>query len=60
MASPSRKLEERLAAHGVRFTKLAEPRTLAVGTYRASEPKFEPAPYQGRIRVSAKVARSTA
>lgn len=53
------RVEERLAAHGVRFTKLAEPRTLAVGTYRASEPKFEPAPYQGRIRVSAKVARST-
>lgn len=53
------RVEERLAAHGVRFTKLSEPRTLAVGTYRASEPKFEPAPYQGRIRVSAKVARAT-
>ena len=53
------RIEERLAAHGVRFTKLAEPRTIAVGTYRASEPKFDPAPYQGRIRVSAKIARAT-
>lgn len=53
------RVEERLAAHGVRFTRLAEPRTLAVGTYRASEPMFDPAPYQGRIRVSAKVARAT-
>ncbi len=51
------RLEEKLAAHGVRFTKLAEARTLAVGTYRASEPKLAPFPYQGRVRVSAKIAR---
>ena len=50
-------VEEKLAAHGIRFTKLAEPRTLAVGTYRASEPTLASAPYQGRVRVSAKIAR---
>jgi hypothetical protein len=53
------RLDEALATHGVRFTKLAEPRTLAVGTYRATEAKFEPASYQGRVRVSAKIARAT-
>jgi hypothetical protein len=53
------RLEERLRAHGVRYTKLAEPRTLAVGTYRASEPRFEAFPYQGRLRASAKIARAT-
>ena len=53
------RLEEALATHGVRFTKLAEPRTLAVGTYRATEAKFETASYQGRVRVSAKIARAT-
>ena len=53
------RLEETLATHGVRFTRLAEPRTLAVGTYRASAAKFEAASYQGRVRVSAKIARAT-
>jgi hypothetical protein len=53
------RVEEKLAAHGVRFTKLAEPRTLSVGTYRASDAKLEEAPYQGRVRVSAKIARGT-
>lgn len=51
------RVEEKLAAHGVRFTKLPEPRTLAVGTYRASEAKLASAPYQGRVRVDAKIAR---
>jgi hypothetical protein len=53
------RIEEKLAAHGVRFSKLAQPRTLPVGTYRASEAKLESAPYQGRVRVSARIARAT-
>jgi len=51
-------IEEKLAAHGVRFTKLPEARTLAVGTYRASDSKLAASSYQGRVRVSAKVARA--
>ena len=53
------RIEEKLAAHGVRFSKLTQPRTLAVGTYRAREAKLESAPYQGRVRVSAKIAKAT-
>ena len=53
------RIEEKLAAHGIRFTKLTQPRTLSVGTYRASDPKLESAPYQGRVRVSAKIAKAT-
>ncbi len=53
------RVEEKLSAHGVRFTKLDAPRTLAVGTFRASEPRFEASSYQGRVRVSAKIARGT-
>ncbi len=53
------RVEEKLAAHGIRFTKLTQPRTLPVGTYRASDVKLESAPYQGRVRVSAKIAKGT-
>ncbi len=53
------RVEEKLAVHGVRFTKLAAARTLAVGTYRASEARFEPSSYQGRVRVGARIARAT-
>lgn len=52
-------IEEKLTAHGIRFFRLSEPRTLAVGTYRASEAKLAPFPYQGRVRVSAKISRAT-
>jgi hypothetical protein len=52
------RVEEKLAAHGVRYTRLPEARTLPVGTYRASEPKLAASSYQGRVRVSAKVARA--
>ena len=51
------RVEEALKAHGIRFTKLAEARSLSVGTFRASEPKLESFPYQGRVRVSAKIAK---
>lgn len=53
------RVEEALTAHGVRFTKLAAARSLPVGTYRASEAKFETSSWQGRVRLSAKVARGT-
>lgn len=53
------RVEEALSAHGVRYTKLAAARTLAVGTYRASEARFETSSWQGRVRVSAKIARAT-
>jgi hypothetical protein len=52
------RIEEKLAMHGIRFTKLSAPRTLPVGTYRASEAKLENAPYQGRVRVSALIAKA--
>jgi hypothetical protein len=53
------RIEEKLAVHGIRFSKLKQPRTLPVGTYRASDAKLERVPYQGRVRVSAKIARAT-
>lgn len=52
-------IEERLLAHGVRYQKLEAARTLKVGTYRASEPAFATSTYQGRTRVTAKIARGT-
>jgi hypothetical protein len=51
-------IEEKLTAHGLRFTKLAEPRTLPVGTYRASDAKFAASSYQGRVRLTAKIVRA--
>lgn len=53
------RIEEKLAAHGLRFTKVDAPRTLSVGTFRASEAAFETSSYQGRVRVRAKIARAT-
>jgi hypothetical protein len=53
------RIEEKLAAHGIRFSKLTQPRTLPVGTYRAREAKLDSAPYQGRVRVSAKIVKAT-
>lgn len=53
------RIEEKLAAHGIPFTRLMQPRTVAVGTFRASEASLGSAPYQGRVRVSAKIAKAT-
>ncbi len=52
-------IEERLTAHGVRFTKLPRALSIEVGTYRASEPKLAATPYQGHVRVKAKIERRT-
>lgn len=50
---------ERLAAHGIRTVPIAAVGALKVGTYRAKDPVFAKAPYQGRTRVSATIARGT-
>ncbi len=39
---------ERLELHGVRFTRLTEPCTLEVESYRFEDVKFAPTPYEGR------------
>lgn len=52
-------VEERLAAHGLRYEKLSEARTLEVGTTRASAPAFATSTYQNRTRVTATLERRT-
>lgn len=49
-------VEERLAAHGIPFRKLDKPLVAEVETFRARDPKFASAPWQGRTRVQATVA----
>ena len=46
---------ERLAVHGVKFERLEEPRTVEVEMLRLIEPQLEEHPYEGHVRVSAKV-----
>jgi hypothetical protein len=50
-------IEEKLRAHGLEVRRLDAPAELAVETLRLSEPKFESRSYQGRVRVSYRVAR---
>lgn len=50
-------IEERVAAHGLRFERLAAPRRVEVEVARLSEPRFASAPWQGRTRVEARVDR---
>jgi hypothetical protein len=50
-------VKERLLAHGIPFATLDKTRSLDVGTYRASNPVYAKTPYQGRMRVEAKIAR---
>jgi hypothetical protein len=52
-------IEERLKAHGIRTFSLPKAMTLAVGTYRASHPRFAPRTFQGRTRVTADIERRT-
>lgn len=54
-----RGVAERLEAHGIPYARLDGERTLSVGTYRASRPKFAASSYQGRVRVSAEIVRGT-
>jgi hypothetical protein len=51
-------VEERLKAHGIRYERLPAPRSLAVGTSRASSVAFAKTSYQGRVRVQAKISRA--
>ncbi|MDQ7006535.1 MAG: M14 family metallopeptidase [Acidobacteriota bacterium] len=44
---------ERLALHGVRFERLAEPRRVQVEMLRFGEPDFAGRPFEGRLRVGA-------
>ncbi len=44
---------ERLAAHGVKFERIAAPRTVDVEMYRFGEPKFDAQPFEGHVRVAA-------
>ena len=50
---------ERLEAHGVRFERTDRPLELSVGTYRAGKAKWAASSYQGRVRLSAPIARAT-
>jgi hypothetical protein len=50
-------IEQRLRDHALAAAKLRAPVELEVETLRLSSPTFEPAPFQGRIRVSAAVER---
>ncbi len=43
---------ERLTHHGVRMERLDEPRTVSADTYRFSEVKFAPRPFEARHMVS--------
>ena len=45
---------ERLALHGIRMERLTQPREVDVEMDRFSEVKFEPEPFEGRVRVTAK------
>ncbi|HSM14473.1 MAG TPA: hypothetical protein VLA66_10445, partial [Thermoanaerobaculia bacterium] len=48
-------IEERIAAHGLRFERLEAPVALEVEVARAVDPEFESPPFQGRTRVTAKI-----
>lgn len=45
---------ERLAAHGIRMERLAQAREVEVDMDRFSDVTFEPEPFEGRVRVTAK------
>lgn len=46
-------VRDRLAAHGVRMERIAEPREVAVTVTRFGPPRFADGPYEGRLRVTA-------
>ncbi|MDQ3907817.1 MAG: M14 family metallopeptidase [Acidobacteriota bacterium] len=45
---------DRLAAHGLRLQKLAEPATVEVESYRFSDVKWSPTSFEGRVNVTQK------
>ena len=44
---------ERLRAHGIRVERLAAPREVDVEAYRLRDPKLDPAPFEGHVRLTA-------
>ncbi len=52
-------IEQRLRAHGLRFSRVSEATEMEVETIRVSDPKFAERSYQGLHRVEAKVERRT-
>jgi hypothetical protein len=48
---------ERLALHGIRLERLTSPREVDVEMDRFSDVTFEPEPFEGRVRVTAKATR---
>lgn len=42
----------RVAAHGIEIERIAEEREIDVEVYRIDDPKLEPEPFEGRVRVA--------
>lgn len=45
---------ERLESHGIHFERIKEARDVKVTMYRLEEAKFDPEPFEGRVRLQAK------
>jgi hypothetical protein len=52
-------IEARLAGHDLRVKRLTRPVELGVETVRVAEPQLAPTTYQGQVRVTASVSRSS-
>lgn len=50
---------ERLEAHGLEFSRLKEPVTVEVGSFRFEDPKWQDAPFEGRITLGSKIVPIT-
>lgn len=50
-----RNVIERLAMHGIKMEKIAEPKTVDVELYRISDPKISAEPFEGHFTVTANV-----
>jgi zinc carboxypeptidase len=53
-------IADRLAIHGVKMERLAEPRTLDVEIYRIADAKLATAPFEGHVAVTASVTATKA
>ena len=51
-----REVIERLRMHGIQMDRLLEARDVEVDLYRLSEPKFDPEPFEGHMRLTVKTA----
>ncbi len=48
------KIADRLTLHGIAVERISDPREVNVDVYRLKDPKFDPEPFEGHVRVSAK------